>query len=129
MNKKAPEQLELEFFTALIEGDQAALGNILADDFLLIDIMTGSEVSKAELLGAISAQVFRFDEIDRINYQVRNYQAVAIITGQTNMTGDVNGRRFEIDSRYTHVFLDLGESWRMLIAQGTKIVTPGAIGG
>ena len=129
MSKQDPEKLEQEFFTALIEADQAALEKILADDFLLIDVMTGSEVSKAALIEVISSRVFRFDEVNRIDYQLRNYEAVAVITGQTKMTGDVNGRRFEIDSRYTHVFVDLGETWRMVTAQGTKIVAPGAIGG
>ena len=35
---------EQEFFSSLIGGDVGALGRILGDDFLLIDVMTGSEV-------------------------------------------------------------------------------------
>ncbi len=38
MRKQSPEAVDREFFTALIEADADTLGNLLADDFLLIDV-------------------------------------------------------------------------------------------
>ena len=128
MSNQNPEEIEQEFFKALIEADQEALDRILADDFLLIDVMTGSEVSKAELLDIVVARGFRFEEINRIDFRVRVYGTVTIITGQTEIIGDSNGRRFEVDSRYTHVFEEQLGRWRMVTAQGTQIVMSSAIG-
>jgi len=124
MSNQNPEEIEQEFFNALIEADHEALDRLLADDFSLIDVMTGSEVSKAELLEIIVARGFRFEEINRIDFRVRLYGAVAVITGQTEIIGGANGRRFEVDSRYTHVFEEQLGGWRMVAAQGTQIVTP-----
>src|SRR5215203_5469193 len=104
MSNRNPEDVEREFFKALIEADQEPLDRLLADDFLLIDVMTGSEVSKAELLEIVVAREFQFEEINRIDFRVRVYGTVAVITGQTEIIGGSNGRRFEVDSRYTHVF-------------------------
>ena len=126
MSKQNPEVADQEFFKALIEADQVALDRLLADDFVLIDVLTGSEVSKAALLEAVVAAGLRFEEINRVDFRVRIYGAVAVITGQTEIMGDFNGRRFEVDSRYTHVFEEQLGSWRMVAAQGTQIVTPPA---
>jgi len=122
MSKQNPERADQEFFTALIEGDHAALNRILADDFQLIDVMTGSAVSKAALGEILGERGLRFDEINRIDYRVRIYGSTAIITGQTKMVGSFTGQRFELDSRYTHVFVEQGNGWRMVAAQGTQII-------
>lgn len=127
MSKLNPEVADQEFFKALIEADQEALDRLLADDFVLIDVLTGSEVSKAALLEIVAAGGLRFEEVNQINFRVRVYGVVAVITGQTVISGGFNGRRFEVDSRYTHVFEEQYGGWRMVAAQGTQIVTPPAM--
>jgi len=122
MSKQNPEVAEQEFFWALITADQEALNRLLSDDFQLIDVMTGSEVSKAALREIVGERGLRFEEINRIDYRVRVYGATAVITGQTEMFGHFNGRRFEVDSRYTHVFVEQGNGWKMVAAQGTQII-------
>jgi len=123
MSKRNPEEVEQEFFRALVEADQEALDRLLADDFVLIDVLTGSEVSKTALLEIVVACGVRFEEVNRIDFRVRVYGTVAVITGQTEIIGGLNGRRFEIGSRYTHVFEQQRGDWRMVVAQGTQIVT------
>ena len=59
-NQSGPLAAEQQFFSSLIGGDVGALDRILGDDFLLIDVMTGSEVKKPDLLavlGSRSAQI------------------------------------------------------------------------
>ena len=48
-NQSDPLAAEQQFFSSIIGGDVGALDRILGDDFLLIDVMTGSEVKKPEL--------------------------------------------------------------------------------
>ena len=97
------------------------MNQLLSDDFLLIDVMTGSEVPKAALLEVIEARQLRFDEINRVDYRVRLYGNTAVITGSTKMRGNFGEDAFQASSRYTHVFVEQGESWRMVSAQGTPI--------
>lgn len=121
MSRQNPEAVEQAFFTALIEADADRLDELLANDFLLIDVMTGSEVSKAALLEAVRAGLLRFDEINCIECRVRRYGVTAVITGRTRMRGAFAGQSFGADSRYTHVFVSEGEHWRLVTAQGTQI--------
>ena len=50
MNKRSSEAAEQDYFAALIEADHQTVRKLLADDFLLIDVMTGPEVAKTALL-------------------------------------------------------------------------------
>ena len=120
-SKQAPEAVEREFFAALVEADVAALSQILADDFLLVDVMTGSEVTKAALLDVVRSGHVLFDRIERIEYRVRSYGTTVVITGRTEMQGRFDVQPFQASSRYTHVFIDEGARWRMVSAQGTQI--------
>ena len=127
MSKQSAEAADQEFFTALIEADVATLGKVLTDDFLLIDVMTGSEVPKSALLEVVGGEQLRFERIDRVEHRVREYATTAVITGRTEMQGRFGDEAFHVQSRYTHVFVDDGERWRMVSAQGTQIVpTPAA---
>ena len=121
MKKPSAAAAEQTFFTALVEADEATLGELLADDFLLVDVMTGSEVSKAALLEVVGGKELRFKRIERVEHRVREYGMTAVITGRTDMQGRFGNQAFRVQSRYTHVFIDDGARWRMVSAQGTEI--------
>ena len=53
------------FFTALLAADHDLLGRILADDFLIIDVLNGQVTRRDALLGAISSGQLRFEEVAR----------------------------------------------------------------
>ena len=42
-----PFETDRQFFTSLVEVNVEALDRILADDFILIDVMGGSEITKS----------------------------------------------------------------------------------
>jgi ketosteroid isomerase-like protein len=121
MSKQSAEAVEQDFFAALIAADHERLNQLLSDDFLLIDVMTGSEIPKTALLEVIEAGQLRFAEITRIDYRVRIYGNTAVITGSTKMQGSFGEEPFQTSSRYTHVFVEKGEGWQMVSAQGTPI--------
>ena len=123
MNKLTPDAVEQEFFTALIEANVDKLNKILADDFILIDVMSGSEVSKTALLETISGGQLAFRNIDRIEFRVRIYTTTAVITGRTEMSGTFVDQAFRASSRYTHVFVEQDGQWRLVSAQGTQTTT------
>jgi hypothetical protein len=116
-----PREADRQFFTSLIAADVAALGRLLADDFILIDVMSGSEVTKSSLLAVIESGQLRFEAIEPVESLVRLYQTTAVITGRTQMRGRFAEQPFIVSSRYTHVFVEQQGQWRLVTAQGTQV--------
>lgn len=121
MREQTPDSADQEFFTALTEANVGVLNRVLADDFVLIDVMSGSEVPKATLLNVVSSGQLKFETIERVEYRVRVYGITAVVIGRTEMGGHYNGQPFRVSSRYTHVFVDDSGHWRLVAAQGTQI--------
>ena len=122
MSKQPPEEVEREFFDALTSADVESLVRVLTGDFVLIDVMTGSEVSGQDLVEVVRSAQLRFETIDRTEFKVRTYGTTAVITGRTEMSGWYEGQEFRVTSRYTHVLVQQSDTWRMVSAQGTQIV-------
>ena len=116
-----PLSADKRFFNALIASDTQALGRILTDDFILIDVMSGSEITKPAFLAAIGSGQVKFEAIGPADNRVRLYQTTAIITGRTQMKGRLGDAPFAASSRYTHVFVSQQNEWRLATAQGTPI--------
>jgi ketosteroid isomerase-like protein len=112
---------ERRFFAALLAGDAAALGEVLTDDFLLIDVMSGSEVPGAVLRDLVGSGQLVFDAIEPAETRVRRYGAAAVVTGRTRMRLRFGETALETQSRYTHVFVQQDAAWRLASAQGTRI--------
>lgn len=116
---------EERFFAALNERDREALEHLVAEDCVLIDVMTGSEVPRAEFVDLVSSGRLVFDSIERLGARVRLYGGTAIVTGQTRMSGRFDKQTFQVRSRYTHVYAQDRGGFRLVNAQGTPV--PGAV--
>ena len=124
MNAKLdPLVVDSLFFTSLIKANLPALDQVLAHDFILIDVMSGSEVTRSSLLAVIGSGQVKFESIEPADNRVRLYKTTAVVTGRTRMKGRLGDAPFVASSRYTHVFvMDKGE-WRLVAAQGTADLT------
>lgn len=109
------------FFTALVAGDVAALDRLVADDFVIVDVFSGSQAGKKELVDGLASGVLRFTAIEPEGATVRRYADAAVVVGATRMRGTFGGNAFAVHSRYTHVFVAEGDGWRLVSAQGTPI--------
>jgi ketosteroid isomerase-like protein len=112
---------ERGFFAGLIHGSAEELRSLLTDDFILIDVMTGSELPGSELLRAVGAGQLKFLAIEAVESRVRVHGKTAIVTGRTRMQGRFGEQSFAAHSRYTHVFVEEGGAWRLASAQGTQV--------
>jgi catechol 2,3-dioxygenase-like lactoylglutathione lyase family enzyme len=128
VSARSPEIVDGEFFYALLDANADDLDGLLRDDFTLIDVLAGSEIPKAALVGAIRDRQLVFERIDRSERRLRVYGATAVVTGRTAMTGHFSGEAFHANSRYTHVFVREGGRWRMVSAQGTPIAHAPSVG-
>ena len=123
MNTKEPNVLKVErkFFNALIDGNSADLDQLLSDDFLLIDVLSGAEINKSTLLAAVSSDQLKFDNINLLDSHIRFYNGIAVVTGTTKMRGIFADSPFAVFSRYTHVYSKQQDEWQLVVAQGTQI--------
>ena len=114
------------FFTALLAADYELLGTILADDFLVIDVLSGQVARREELLGAISSGQLRFAEVTRHAEErsVRLRDSAAVVAGRTRMVVRYRGDEVAVQSRYTHVYTRENGRWRLMSAQGTPTCAP-----
>lgn len=120
--KLDPLVTERAFFSALLSGNIDSLDSILADDFVMVDLMTGSEFSKPMLLAAVGSSQVKFEAIDPVESKVRVYSAdTAVVVGRTEMRFRAGESVFSFSSRYTHVFILKDGSWLLASAQGTQI--------
>jgi len=110
-----------QFFAALLAQDVPALSDLLADDFVLIDVLQGGEIPRAGLLEAMTQGIVRFERIEVLESRERRYGSVAVVTGRTQMEGQGGGQAWSARSRYTHVFVEQDGRWRLVAAQGTRI--------
>ena len=117
-DKLDPLVAEQEFFDALIAGEIQMLDQLLVDDFVLVDVMRGAEISKAELLAAVASGQVKFEAIEPSGARVRKFGATAIVNGRTEMRGRAGDAAFAVRSRYTHVYVEQQGRLRMASAQG-----------
>ena len=112
---------EDRFFGALLRGDGEGLRALLTPDFVLVDVMTGSEIPGSMLAELVGGGQLVFESIERIDSRVRGYGSAGVVTGQTRMQGRFQDQRFSAHSRYTHVYVRGDSGWRLASAQGTPI--------
>lgn len=113
---------ERAFFASLLAGDGVALDGLLAEDFVIVDVLAGQAVPRPDLLGVVASGDLEFVEVERDegDVTVRRRPGVAIVLGRTRMTMRFQGEQVTVPSRYTHVWADEGGSWRLVAAQGTR---------
>ena len=112
---------ERQFFASLIRADVQTLDSILGEDFLLIDVMTGSEITKSALLAVLGSGQLKFETIHPFEQMIRTYGETAVVTGRTQMSGRFQENPFTASSRYTHVYVKAQLQWQLVSAQGTQV--------
>jgi ketosteroid isomerase-like protein len=110
-----------EFFKALTDGNGDALNRLLADDFILIDVMRGAEVPKSALVELVASGQLKFESIAPADVRARRYGSTVIVSGRTEMRMRFEQTSATVKSRYTHLYAEEHGSWRMVSAQGTQI--------
>lgn len=119
-----PELTDDAFFDALLAADSRRLDELLAADFVIVDVMSGNAVDRAAFVAAVAGRVVTFAGIDVGERITRRYADAAIVVGRTSMRGTFADTAFSVESRYTHVFVCAGgDRWLLASAQGTPIST------
>ena len=115
---------DARFSRALLTRDVGTLEELLAADFLIVDVNAGGVTNRADFLAAMDAGLVTFESIETSSEEavVREYPAAAIVIGTTAMLCRLpDGSSFSGRSRYTHVFTRSDGGWQLASAQGTAL--------
>ena len=122
MSQQSVIAADQSFFNALTSVDMVALETLLTEDFILVDVFSGSLIDKPALLAVLGSGQLVFEFIEVIESDVRIHGSTAIVVGRTAMSGRFATEPFFAKSRYTHVFIEENGAWLFVSAQGTQIV-------
>lgn len=105
---------------ALLRADTAALGRLVADEFVEISRL-GTLRTRADNIGEIAGGTLKLTSIHYDSQTVRVYGDVAILTGIADNTGVFRGFPFNGRIRYTRVFVRRPSGWQAVLMQQTPM--------
>ena len=113
--------IEQKLAKAWVDGDRETISAILAPDWAVVDI-AGRVLTKGQVLeeafgtGDRKIEAMRIDDV-----KVRPFGEIAIVTGRTVAAGSYQGKRSEVELRFTDVFARREGVWQVVASQGTAV--------
>ena len=107
-------------FTAMVQGDQAALDGLLADD-LTYTHSSGQMESKAQFLESLRSGKLRYLSAQPSDQAVRLYGDTAVVTGRAEIKANNQGQELVLSLRFTEVWVKSGGTWKLTAWQSTKV--------
>ena len=105
---------------AYVNGDVATLERILADDCSYVH-PSGKVETKAELLAGFKARDRKYKSIKRDDVVVRIYGNTAIVTGRNTISAEYQGKNYDVQNRFTRVYVKQAGKWRLVAHHGSNI--------
>jgi ketosteroid isomerase-like protein len=119
--KQQIEKLEQQWRTATLNGDAAAIGKMLSDDFVGI-AWNGEVATKAMQIDRVSTRSFALTRLDLSDTKVKLIGNVAIVTGLAQVLGTNAGKQMEGTFRYTRVYQRLPSgTWQITNFEATRV--------
>ncbi len=112
-------KLEKEFARAIVKNDAEAIGQFVADDWVIIDADRG-RIDKSRFLGAVKSGVLIHEMMESDDVGVRIYGDTAVVSGLTRTKGKFMGRDFSTQERATDVFVMQNGRWQCVFSQLTR---------
>jgi len=113
--------LERHWNAAVYSKDLAFIDSILADDFSSTyeDGDTGDRAKELQLVADFNQQV---ESATQDEFVVRVYRDTAVVRFRLHLAGIRQGKRAEVDLRYSDVWVMSDGRWRCVSAHSTKVV-------
>src|SRR5262245_53754774 len=112
-------KLEKKFAQAIVKNDAEAIGQFLADDWIIID-PDGGIIDKARFLGVIKSGALTHEMMESDDIRVRMYRDTALATGLIKTKGKFMGQDFTTQERATDVFVKQDGRWQCVLSQLTR---------
>src|SRR5205823_7521368 len=112
--------LETLWNQAEVDQDVSALSNLLAENFIFVDI-DGSLSKKAEFLASVKNRQEHIDTIGNDSMATYVYNGAVIVSGTYREKGTLNGKAYVHRGRFTDTWVRQGSSWECVASQSTLI--------
>jgi ketosteroid isomerase-like protein len=117
-DRQIVEALDVEYQTAVKQGDVATMDRILADDFVLVT-GRGRVYTKQELLAEARAGTVTYEHQEDTNRTVRVWGNTAVITALLWEKGTNNGTPFDYRLWFSDTYVKTGDGWRYVFGQSS----------
>jgi ketosteroid isomerase-like protein len=111
--------VEREFSQAIVKNDAEAVGQFLADEWIIVD-PDGGIIDKPQFLSVIKSGTLTHEMMESHDTRVRIYGNTAIVTALTSTKGKFNGQGFTTQERATDVFVKQSGRWQCAFSQLTR---------
>jgi Domain of unknown function (DUF4440) len=111
--------LQQKRFAAMMSKDTGYLHNCTDEGIVYIH-SNGLVQDKAAFINSVGSGTIIYQQMSNKEQQVRIYKKAAVINGIVHVAGTYNGKNFEMDLRYTDVYIKKKE-WKMVSWQSLKL--------
>jgi ketosteroid isomerase-like protein len=105
--------LEKKWNDAYKQGDIAAMGSLLADDFIITE-EDGSTFSKPGYIAHNGDSNLHVMISEMSDLQVRMHGNTAVVTGAYHEKGTEKGKPYEYRDRFTDVWMNINGKWQVI---------------
>ena len=113
---------EQEFNQAVAANDAAAIGRLVADDWVIVDA-DGTVIDRSRLISAIESGALTHESMESTDLEVRVHGDTAVVTGITTSKGQYLGEGFTTRERATDVLVRLDGRWLCVFSQLTRVAS------
>jgi len=115
------DQKEDEWRTAMLRGNSAALGALLADDYTAIT-SKGAIQTKEQAIDNLRSGALQFTALSISDRKVRIYGTTAVVTSLAELTGSRNDEEMTGRYRYTTVYVRNQQGqWKIVSFEASRI--------
>jgi len=118
------DQLEEAWRNAFVKSDTAAMGTLLADDFIGIS-PSGTLQNKEQMLANMGSGRLHIASMVLSDRKVRFYGATAVVTSLATVSGTNAESEISGSFRYTRVYVRTAGQWKVVSFEASRIRPPG----
>lgn len=113
---------EEEFSQAVAANDAAAIGRLVADDWVIVDA-DGRIIDRPRFISVIESGALTHESMESTDVEVRVHGDTAVLTAITTTKGQFMGQGFTTRERATDVLVRLDGRWLCVFSQLTRVAS------
>jgi ketosteroid isomerase-like protein len=113
-------RLSIAWDAAIVRKDTIEIADNMTADFREIS-SNGELANKNDFVQGVTSNGLTIDPYTVEEFDVRLYGDVALLSGQTHMTGHAGGKSFTTHYRYIDIYRRIDGKWKVCSVQTTRI--------
>jgi len=122
-DKAEVRAIEKACAAALLKGDFAALGEIFAPEWAIVD-PAGQVSTREQIFQMLKGGDLKFTSYELGEMDIRLYGNTAVVIGHGHPQGEWHGERFEEDEVFSDTFVRVDGKWRCVLTHDSATPEP-----